>query len=104
MDKHYVARILMAAILLLGIFVIAGCGSGVEGTYSNESGLAMLDLKSGGNAVFTALGTTNQCKYKVDRSKIGLACADQKLNLTVHDDGSITADGTFIGAMRKAKK
>jgi len=66
--------------------------------------MATLELRSGGNASFTMMGETHTCTYKVDGDKLTLDCKEpEALVFTIHDDGSLTPVGTFIGMMKKTK-
>jgi len=92
--------------VLTAAIITSGCrdSSSLEGTYRNANGMATLELKSGGSGVLSAMGDNQNCTYKKDGAKLLLTCPNQDVMiLTIHDDGSLTADGTFIGAMTKAK-
>ena len=96
-------RIVLAA-LTLGLGALGGCGSGVRGTYSDQSGAFVLDLKSGGKASFTIPGDAISCNYQVKGESLTLDCpgGSGKLDFTIHGDGSVTGprDG-FMPALRK---
>jgi hypothetical protein len=50
------------------------------------------------------MGENYTCTYEEHSGKVKLSCPGQDtLDITVHDDGSLTPDGTFIGAMKKAQ-
>src|SRR5215467_8311182 len=89
---------------LLGgaVLWLAACGSGVSGTYTSATGLVTLDLKSGGKAVVTMIGQTEQCTYDVDGKNLNPTCNGDKTVWGIHDDGSLTGPG-FIGALTKRK-
>ena len=53
-------QIVILAAVIAVVVVIGGCGSKVEGTYSNGS-MVTLDLKSGGKAMFTMMGESIPC-------------------------------------------
>jgi hypothetical protein len=93
--------VILAAVIAV-VVVIGGCGSKVEGTYSNGS-MVTLDLKSGGKAMFTMMGETIPCTYKVKDNKVQLDCTPkgEKVDFMIHDDGSLTGPG-FIGNMKKS--
>ena len=97
-------RRLTLAVLALALGGLAACGSGVRGTYSDQSGAFVLDLKSGGKASFAIPGDAISCNYHVQGQNITLMCPGDggKLDLTLHDDGSITgARDSFMPALRK---
>jgi hypothetical protein len=104
MKNRIIPRIVLIAALVLTSPVIGGCGSKMEGTYTNTGGMVTLDLKSGGKATFTMMGETLPCSYKVKGDKVNLDCSPkgEKVDFMVHDDGSLTGPG-FIGAMKKSK-
>ena len=104
MRNLIIPRIVLIVALVLVSPVIGGCGSKTEGTYTNTGGMVTLDLKSGGKATFTMMGETLPCSYKAKGDKINLDCSPKgdKVDFTVHDDGSLTGPG-FIGAMKKSK-
>lgn len=94
--------------LLLSVLLLAACGGSgsgarIEGTYSNENGSIVLDLRSGGQAALTLMGESRQCTYAVERPQLTLDCKEEdKLVFTIHDDGSLTGPpGSLIGALRK---
>jgi hypothetical protein len=97
-------RMLLIVSLVFLTPAIGGCGSKVEGTYTNTGGMVTLDLKSGGKASFTMMGETYACTYKVKENKVVVDCTPkgEKVDFMIHDDGSITGPG-FIGSMKKSK-
>src|SRR5215468_11593511 len=78
------------------------CGSKLDGTYTNPSGIVMLELKSGGKATMGLGGETRDCTYTEDGKQVRLACAGDRISLRINDDGSLFAPG-FAGVMRKTK-
>ena len=87
----------------VGLSILAiGCGSKLNGTYTNPSGIAMLELKSGGKATMGLGGETRDCTYTEDGKQVRLSCAGDKISLRINDDGSLFAPG-FAGVMRKTK-
>lgn len=97
-----------AAIATLGVFlsVVWGCGSGVQGTYTDAAGSVLLELRSGGQASITFMGEIVPCTYKVDTNKVALNCKEPAgiIQLSIHDDGSLTGPpGSFFPVLRKTK-
>jgi hypothetical protein len=85
-------------------FGVVGCGSGVRGTYADQTGSFVLDLKSGGKASFTIPGDAISCDYRVEREQLMLDCPGDagKLVFTIHGDGSMTGPrDSFMPALRK---
>ena len=91
---------LVAVLALCGL--AAGCGSKLTGTYTNPSGIAMLELKSGGKAVMGLGGETRDCTYTEDGKQLHLTCGRDKIAVRINDDGSLFMPG-FAGIMRKTK-
>ena len=104
MNKLVFPQLILVAVVIVAIAAIGGCGSKMEGTYTNSGGMVTLDLKSGGVAMFTMMGETMQCSYKVKDDKVMLDCTPkgEKVDFMIHDDGSLTGP-SFIGAMKKSK-
>lgn len=102
MKRVAFSNVMMIAVAVVAVGIMGGCGSKVEGTYSNGS-MVTLDLKSGGKAMFTMMGETIPCTYKVKDNKVQLDCTPkgEKADFLIHDDGSLTGPG-FIGHMTKA--
>jgi hypothetical protein len=104
MQTPLFSKVVFIAASLFAVTAIGGCGSKVEGTYTNTGGMVTLDLKSGGKALFTMMGESMPCTYKVKDDKVLLDCTPkgEKVDFMIHDDGSLTGPG-FIGAMKKSK-
>jgi hypothetical protein len=105
MKNLIIHRITLIAALAL---IIASCSSKskVEGTYSQAgSGMGIvLDLKSGDKATFSMSGEDFPCTYKVNGDKLALDCSPkgEKLDFTIHDDGTLTGPG-LVGILKKQK-
>lgn len=96
------ARPLLVA--LLAVLGLVGCGSRIQGTYTDSTGGVVLDLKSGDSASFTFSGQSAACTYQPAGSHINLKCDGQagSLVLTVQADGSLTGPpGTYLPPLRK---
>jgi hypothetical protein len=100
-------RTMLRAIAVAGlILTCTNCGSTVKGTYSDENGAFVLDLKSGGNASFTFGGDTTPCSYTVNGDNLTLDCKGQagKAVLIIHEDGSLTGPpGSYMPPLKKSK-
>jgi hypothetical protein len=95
----------MIAVLVVGSFILMtiACGSAkFEGTYTNATGLATLNLSSGGKASMTMMGETKSGTFTVDGNKVIVNLQGDKLEFTINEDGSLNGPG-FIGAMKKSK-
>jgi hypothetical protein len=100
--RNALSIMLLAASMLLPTGGYSG--SNMEGTYTSNMGNVVLDLKSGGKAIFTLMGESMPCKYSVKDEKLVLDCTPQgeKVDFIIHGDGSISGPG-FIGSMKKSK-
>ena len=108
MKNLIIHRITLIAGLALIASVIASCSSKskMEGTYSQAGGGMgiVLDLKSGDKATFSMSGEDFGCTYKVNDDKLALDCSPkgEKLDFTIHDDGTLTGPG-LVGILKKQK-
>jgi hypothetical protein len=98
--------LIAALALITSVFVSCSLKSKMEGTYS-QSGAGMgivLDLTSGGKATFSMSGEDFACTYRVTGDKVALDCSPkgEKLDFTIHDDGSLTGPG-LVGILKKQK-
>ena len=96
-------------ILFAGAWLLVSmgaCTSGAQGTYSDQSGGLILELKSGGKANLTMQGEIVECTYSTSGKQITVECKGPAgINVfNVHDDGSLTGPpGSFFPALRKQK-
>ena len=88
--------------LWLLLAVLAGCGSGPKGTYSNVNGLVTLDLLGGGKATLSAFGESRDCTYQSTDKALDVLCGREKFAFRVNSDGSLFGPGT-LGVMKKSK-
>ena len=92
------------AVVLTPLLVFMNCCTpGPEGTYSNENGSIVLDLKGEEKATLTFMGESKDCFYKQSKPQIQVVCGGDTTNFTLHDDGSLTGPGG-IGRLQKSKK
>jgi hypothetical protein len=101
-DRRF--RLLFLFVMACTTFAATACTSGIKGTYSDQMGAFVLDIKSGDKAAFTFAGETADCSYKKDGTQLTLDCAGAagKMVFTIHDDGSLTGP-PVIPALRKRK-
>ena len=97
--KPFVALTLASTLLAL-----AACGgSKTAGTYSNENGSIVLDLKSGGSGSLTIAGESKPCTYTAADTQIKLVCDGDETDFDIHDDGSLTGPpGSLVGVLKKS--
>ena len=78
------------------------CGSKLDGTYTNPSGIAMLELRSGGKATLGLGGETKECTHVEENKQVRLTCGGERITLRINEDGTLFSPG-FIGVMKKSK-
>ena len=104
--KSSLCRIAAISVIAVSSLVVSGCKSshGVQGTYSDASGAWVLDVKSGGKATLTFYGDSRPCDYTATEDQLTLGCQGEKnkINFTIHQDGSLNAQG-FMPALKKSK-
>jgi hypothetical protein len=75
----------------------------MAGTYSNENGSIVVDLKSGGTGSLTIGGETKPCTYSVDNAQVKLECDSDETVFDIHDDGSLTGPpDSMVGTLKKS--
>lgn len=94
-----------AIALTVVLLAAAACGGDkFAGTYQNDNGSIVLDLKSGGTGALTIAGETKPCTYTSDQQTLKVTCDGNEVDFTVHDDGSLTGPpDSFVGDLKKTK-
>lgn len=96
----------MKRLIAIAVFaaLLAACGGDkLVGTYSNENGSIVLDIKSGGNGALTIAGETKPCTYTSDQATLKVTCDGDETDFTIHDDGSLTGPpDSFVGQLKKS--
>lgn len=105
--KSILHRAIFTAVLA-GASIIAGCAgcNSVAGTYADQGGSILLELKSGGAASMTFMNDTATCTYSVSGQQLTLDCKGDagKTVFTIHDDGSLTGPpNSLFPVLRKRK-
>lgn len=93
-------RRMVAVVMLLALTGLAWSGSKLHGTYQNENGSIVVELRSSGKARVTLMGESADCTYDVNGDKVKVKCEGEDMELTVLDDGGL-AGGGLIGTLRK---
>ncbi|HET9342315.1 MAG TPA: hypothetical protein VFO25_05340 [Candidatus Eremiobacteraceae bacterium] len=92
------------ALVSMALSAAACGGDKLAGTYQNENGSIVLDLKSGGTGALTIAGDTKPCTYTCDQQTLKVTCDQNEVDFTVHDDGSLTGPpDSFVGDLKKTK-
>lgn len=55
---------------ILTCLLLAACGSGLDGTYSDQSGMMRYRFESSGKVYAEAMGMESELKYTVDGDKV----------------------------------
>ena len=95
------------SLLIAAVVSLAACGksNSVEGnTYEANGGVLKIEFQSGGKAVTTMGPMATNCTYTQSDKKINLTCENEKLELTVNDDGSLAGPPTGFASRLTKKK
>jgi len=97
-------RPIVAFVSALLLLATAACGgSKIAGTYSNENGSIVLDLKSGGTGSLSIGGESKPCTYTVESAQVKANCDGNDIVFDVHDDGSLTGPpDSMVGVLKKS--
>jgi hypothetical protein len=77
------------ALALLAIAWIAGCGSGLRGTYSDRMGAMQYRFKSGGNVSVVVMGIETLLKYQVEGRHVTIISPQGNQVLDLQVDGTL---------------
>ncbi len=90
--------------LLVAALLLSACGSKLDGTYADDSGLINYTFESNGKVTQSTLGTYEvEMNYEVEGNKIKILIPQEdSLVLTLQDDGSIQGPMGF--KLSKQKK
>lgn len=81
-------KIIKRASILASLALLAACGSGINGTYADSTGI--MELKFEGDKVTqSTMGIQLEMKYEVDGDKIKVINPQGTLVMTRQSDGSI---------------
>jgi hypothetical protein len=89
------------SVAVLAIFLSA-CGSGLDGTYTDSTGIASYTFKSGGKVAMSTMGIETEMQYKVEDGKVKIGSPQGSLVMTILEDGSI--QGPMGMKLTKQKK
>ena len=68
---------------------LAACGSGLDGTYTDESGMGSYIFRPGGKVTLTMMGVETETDYTVEGRKVKIESPQGVLVMTILEDGSI---------------
>jgi hypothetical protein len=103
MSSHsQIATICMAAVCLISLALIA-CGSSVDGTYQDPTGMLTVELKRGkASARVPFSEEAQEGTYKVDGDKVTIEIDGDALEFTRNHDGSLSPPpGVPLGTLSK---
>ena len=75
--------------LLALVFLLAACGSKLNGEYADKLGLVSYKFESGNKVYFSALGVESEGQYEIDGNKVKVESNGQNIIYTILEDGSI---------------
>ena len=106
--KTTLLRNALIFIVACGCVIATGCtscGNSLKGTYVDQTGGFVLDLKSGGNATFTFAGQPANCTYAVKGDQLSVSCMGEAgaTTFTIDKDGSLRPHSELMTVMRKRK-
>ncbi len=87
-------------ILCLALLLTA-CGSGLNGTYSDEFGMSTYSFKPDGKVVLEVLGNATELSYELDGEKLKIVSPQGNFIMTVKDKDSIVGPMGMVLARRK---
>lgn len=98
--KAVVCRQFLMLAIVVAALALQGCNSRIPGTYTDQSGAFVLDLKSDGTATFSFNGDPAKCTYTSSGDQLNLKCQNQSIALTFQKDGSLTG-GPLMPPLKK---
>jgi hypothetical protein len=106
--KTTLVRSALIFVIACGSVIATGCtscGNSVKGTYVDETGGFVLDLKSGGDATFTFAGQPAKCTYTVKDDQLSVSCMGEAgaTTFTILKDGTLRPHSQLMTAMHKRK-
>ncbi len=102
MNRSLLRVIILTSSLMFMSQMLSGCFGGVEGKYSDQTGMINLELQSGGKATLGAMGQAEPCAYKTDGDKVAITCHGETTTFTKQSDGSLAPPaGAMIGLLKK---
>lgn len=82
---------------LVATLLLAGCGGGISGTYTDPMGISSYTFEPGGKVEMSAMGATVEMHYTVDGNKVKIGLTGDSNGptqvLTIQSDGSIAGPG-----------
>ncbi|MDT0496038.1 hypothetical protein RM530_01480 [Algiphilus sp. W345] len=94
--------IIIAALPAFLAAALVACGSGFEGTYTDEMGISQYEFKKDGTARIGAMGTVVEIEYEIDGDELRLLMPQGMTQiLTLADDGAL--EGPMGMRYRKVK-
>ena len=81
--------------------LLTACGSGMDGTYSDQLGMTTYSFKPDGKVVLEVLGTATELSYELDGEKLKIVSPQGNLIMTVKDKDSIVGPMGMVLARKK---
>jgi hypothetical protein len=81
--------------------LLTACGSGLNGTYSDQLGMTTYSFKPDGKVVLEVLGTATELSYELDGEKLKIVSPQGNFIMTVKDKDSIVGPMGMVLARKK---
>ena len=85
------------AVVSIFITLLSACESGLDGKYSDKSGLMEYTFEPSGTAYIGMMGVVSEVQYEIDVDKLKIITSDGKnLVMTLNEDGSISGPKNLL--------
>ncbi|MFZ3036942.1 MAG: hypothetical protein WA112_06665 [Rugosibacter sp.] len=74
---------------IIFVILLSACGSGLNGTYTDASGIVSYTFKSGGKVTMATMGLETEMEYRVEDGKVKIGSPQGALVMPILEDGSI---------------
>ena len=89
--------------LILMVALLAACGSGISGRYSDARDLTTYEFNRDGSAIVTVLGTSVAANYTIDGERLLINSPQGTIVLTRKDDKLFGPNGLKLTKDKKEK-
>lgn len=89
--------------LVLTVVLLAACGSGISGRYSDAQGLTTYEFHRDGSAIVTVLGTSVAANYTIDGERVLINSPQGTIVLTQKEDQLFGPSGLKLTKNKREK-
>jgi hypothetical protein len=91
-------------VAIAALLLLPGCSGGLDGEYTDDSGMVTYAFKSGSKVEMTVMGITQEMDYKLEDGKVKLGAPGGPLQvISIDKDGCLEVGG-LGGKVCKKKK